>query len=128
MIDKDIYIVIKCLYRMEEITFLRNQLKDKDESNYKMALKLIDYQTKVSNVELQLRKFTVKKIYKLYPNVDVEIILTKNPANGVISLDVVERGRHTSKVLKSVQVVQGFPNRFSAIYAVCIVKASIVVA
>ncbi len=39
-----------------------------------MALKLLDYKTKVSNVELQLRKFPVKKIYKFYANADVEVI------------------------------------------------------
>jgi len=100
----------------EEINQLKNQLKSKEESNHKMALKLIDYQTKVSNVELQLRKFTVKRIYKLYPNIDVEIVLTKNPSNGVISLDVIERGRHTAKSLRSVQTIPSVANRFMITY------------
>lgn len=39
-----------------------------------MALKLIDYKTKVSSVQLQLRKFTgIKKVYRFYSNVDVEV-------------------------------------------------------
>lgn len=39
-----------------------------------MALKLLDYKTKISSTELQLRRFPVKRIYKLYPNADVEVI------------------------------------------------------
>lgn len=40
-----------------------------------MGLKLLDYKTKVSNIEIQLRKFPVKKIYKFYGSIDVEVLL-----------------------------------------------------
>jgi len=103
--------------KIEEIGHLNVELRATSESNYQMALKLLDYQTKVSSVELQLRKFQVKRIYKLYPNVDAEIVLTKNPANSMYSLDVVERGRHYSRPLKQAQLVSGMENRFTVTYA-----------
>jgi len=100
----------------EEIQLLKNELNSKSEANYKMALKLLDYQTKVSNVELQLRRYSVKRIYKFYPNVDVEIILTKNPGNGTFSVDIVEKGRHFQRSLKTIQMVSGVEHRFTITY------------
>jgi len=102
----------------EEINKLSHDLLAKNESNYKMALKLLDYQTKVSNLELQLRKFQVKRIYKFYPNSDVELILTKNPATGVLSIDIVEKGKHTQKPLKMAQLTStsDTQNRFIITY------------
>jgi len=81
-----------------------------------MALKLLDYKSKVSSVELQLRKWPVKKIHKLYPNVDVEIVLTKNPSNGVLSIDVLDRGKHNPRPLKGIELAIGMENRFNIIY------------
>jgi len=92
----------------EDIQFLRSELEIKNDENYKMALKLLDYKSKVSSVELQLRKWPVKKIHKLYSNVDVEIVLTKNPSNGVLSIDVLDRGKHNPRPLKAVEGVPGF--------------------
>jgi len=81
-----------------------------------MALKLLDYKSKVSSVELQLRRWPVKKIHKLYPNVDVEIVLTKNPSNGMISIDVLDKGKHNLKPLKGADLVPNVDNRFTITY------------
>lgn len=102
-----------------------------------MALKLLDYKTKISSTELQLRRFPVKRIYKLYPNADVEVIkiliqnfiwlnilfffklsLTKNPSNGVFSVNVLEKGKRTSRLFKSIQSVKEIENRFNVYYTV----------
>jgi len=106
--------------RDEEIEYLKNELISKNEANYKMALKLLDFQSKMSNLEIQLRKFPVKKIYKFYANVDVEIVLTKNPSNGMLSLDVIEKGKHFARPLKSIQITPPLEtqeiNRFTITY------------
>jgi len=96
------------------IELLKNELESKNDSNYKMGLKLLDYKTKMSTVELQLRKFSVKKINKMFPNADVTITLTKNPANGVLSLDVNYQGKHTTRPLKSIELCP--ENRFNIYY------------
>ncbi|PRP82794.1 erythrocyte binding protein [Planoprotostelium fungivorum] len=88
----------------------------KSESNYKMAMKLLNLQTKISNVEIQLRRFPVKKVYRLYSNADVELTLLKNPSNGTLSIDVFESGRHTNRPLKSIQGIPGSENRFLIYY------------
>jgi len=99
-----------------EIEQLKSALMAKNEANYKMALKLLDYKTKVNTVQLQLRKYSVKKIYKFYANADVEITLLKNPANGVLSIDVAERGKHLDRAVKSIQRINGMENRFIIYY------------
>jgi len=48
--------------------------------------------------------------------VDVEIILTKNPGNGTFSVDIVEKGRHFQRSLKTIQMVSGVEHRFTITY------------
>jgi len=103
--------------KSKEIETLKNEVQAKVEDNYKLGLKLLDFQSKMSSVELQLRKFPVRKIYKFYANVDVEIVLTKNPSNGLLGLDVVEKGKHFLRPLKSVASLSlASDNRFIIAY------------
>jgi len=100
-----------------QVDFLKKELEAKNESNYKMALKLLDYKAKISSTELQLRKFPVKRIYKLYPKVDVELALTKNPSNGTLGINILEKGKRTSRPFKSIQLAKDIENRFYVYYA-----------
>eukprot|EP01117_Protostelium_nocturnum_P012268 TRINITY_DN4513_c0_g1_i3.p2 TRINITY_DN4513_c0_g1~~TRINITY_DN4513_c0_g1_i3.p2 ORF type:complete len:483 (-),score=190.70 TRINITY_DN4513_c0_g1_i3:1751-3199(-) len=107
------------LYDKEKlIQTITTEMVSKNDLNYKMATKLIDLQTKISNVEIQLRKFPVKKVYRLYSNADVEITLLKNPSNGLLSIDVFESGKHLSRPVKSIQSAKGIENRFYIYYTV----------
>jgi hypothetical protein len=59
--------------RDSEIKGLKEKLDSKMEEGVKLTAKLMDYKTKMSNIELQLRRFSVKKIYRFYANTEVEV-------------------------------------------------------
>lgn len=63
-------------YREEEIDVLHKRVIARTEENIKMAEKLMNYKSKVSTVEIQLRRYTVKKIYKImyWTFIDVEVM------------------------------------------------------
>jgi hypothetical protein len=44
---------------------------------------------------------------------EMKIVLTKNPASGVLSIDTIERGKHNLRPIKSTQAVEGIDNRFT---------------
>jgi hypothetical protein len=61
------------LLRDEEVKQLKHQIHERNEENYKMAVKLLDFQSRVASVDLQLRKYTVKKVYKVWSPADVDV-------------------------------------------------------
>jgi hypothetical protein len=100
-----------------EVKRLAGELQAKNDQNYKMGVKLLELNSKVCNVELQLRKIAVRKINRLMPNSPAELTITKNPANKALGMDVCEKGvKHSGHTLKSVQMSQGSTTRFTITY------------
>ena len=58
--------------RDEELARLHSSLVEKNRTTEQMATKLLDYKTRVDTMEIQLRKYFVKKINRFMPNSDAQ--------------------------------------------------------
>ena len=64
-----------------QIESLHRDLSQKEYELSRMAAKLLDYKQRIDGVELQLRKYSIKKVNSFFPNRDVDLIVTKVCAN-----------------------------------------------
>lgn len=90
----------------QEIDRLKFQLGEQKQESERLAFKLMELKSQLDCLQLQLRRFSVKKIGKLLPKSDAEIILSKNPSNGLLMIDVVVNGKHHIHLLSSIVQVQ----------------------
>ncbi|MDP2437586.1 MAG: hypothetical protein Q8P67_17725, partial [archaeon] len=60
-----------------QIESLHRDLSQKEYELSRMAAKLLDYKQRIDGVELQLRKYSIKKVNSFFPNRDVDMIVTK---------------------------------------------------
>lgn len=92
--------------RDREIEELKIKLDLKNQVADSMAQKLLDLKSQLDSINLVMRKFSAKKIQKLLPKVDVEIILQKNPSTGEFNLFVnLGSGKHETYSLAHIRNV-----------------------
>ena len=60
-----------------QIETLHRELTQKGYELDRMASKLLDYKARIDGVELQLRKYSIKKVNSFFPNRDVDLVVTK---------------------------------------------------
>lgn len=88
----------------KEIEDLKIALDKKTFDADSMAQKLIQLKEQMDLIHLVMKKFRVKKINKLLPKSDGEIILQKNPSTGAFMLDMVTASgtKHDLRLLQDI--------------------------
>lgn len=92
--------------RDKEIEDLKIKLENQSFVAESMAKKLLNLKSQLDSINLVMRKFSAKKIQKLLPKIDVEIVLQKNPSTGEFNLDVnLGSGKHETLSLAHIRNV-----------------------
>mmetsp|Transcript_28575 Transcript_28575/g.31744 ORF Transcript_28575/g.31744 Transcript_28575/m.31744 type:complete len:434 (-) Transcript_28575:79-1380(-) len=95
-----------CREKDETIQGLESLIESKDDTIEKMARKLLNLKNRIDNVEVQMCKFFVKKVYKFfYTNTDATLVVSKAPTTAVYSLDIFTNGKRTTHPFDTIQSI-----------------------
>lgn len=73
---------------LSRIRSLEAEVLGKKESCDTMATTLLGLKTKLANTQMQLRRFPLKKIHRILPPCDAQLMIQKNPLSGALTVVV----------------------------------------
>eukprot|EP00033_Pygsuia_biforma_P004898 GCRY01005370.1.p1 GENE.GCRY01005370.1~~GCRY01005370.1.p1 ORF type:complete len:237 (+),score=78.93 GCRY01005370.1:716-1426(+) len=98
---------------------IAQQVNEQEALTARMAAKLLEYKAKINTLSLQLRKWRVTKVNRFMPNVDAVMLLTKDPASGLLFFHVNSGVGDHMRQLDEIADVQTGPDnspRFAVLY------------
>jgi hypothetical protein len=105
--------------RDDEIERLSKQLEEKESTITKLASKLISLKQQLDSIEITLCKYVVKKLHKVFSNIDAHLLIVQQHGTGEIRLDIIANGRRVSHPFSQIQNINSSSKndcRFSITY------------
>jgi DNA repair exonuclease SbcCD ATPase subunit len=95
---------------------LQYDLKEKTAACEALAARLVDMKKQLANVSVQLASFAVRKIHRLLPSTEAQLIVQEKPSGGIL-VDVFAFGRHHVEDMGTVVEVRAHRDKITILYS-----------